>query len=95
MPVRIHELAVREFDEAIEWYDLQSKGLGKRFRKSATEQIDKIKKNPKWYLTQETNVYKSYVPRRILFTIEDEHGIVVWAIANMHRKPSYWQSRTR
>lgn len=98
MLVRIHELAVREFDEAIEWYDLQSKGLGKRFRKSVIEQIEKIKKNPKWYLTEETNVHKAYVPKfpyKILFTIEGEQSIVVWAIAHTHRKPSYWQSRTR
>lgn len=28
MQIRIHELAAKEFDEAIEWYELQSKGLG-------------------------------------------------------------------
>ena len=36
MKIKIHELAVQEFDEAIEWYELQSKGLGKRFKKSVT-----------------------------------------------------------
>lgn len=46
MPVKIHELAAKEFDEAIEWYELQSVGLGKRFKKSVIEQINKIKKNP-------------------------------------------------
>ena len=72
--------------------------MGNRFRKSVIEQIDKIKKNPKWYLTEETNVHKAYVPKfpyKILFTIEDEHSIFVWAIAHIHRKPSYWQSRAR
>ena len=42
MPVKIHELAAKEFDEAIEWYELQSKGLGQRFKKSVIEHIDKI-----------------------------------------------------
>ena len=29
MKIKIHELAAQEFDEAIEWYELQSKRLGK------------------------------------------------------------------
>ena len=49
MPVQIHELAAKEFDEAIEWYELKSDGLGKRFKKSVIEQVNQIKKNPKWY----------------------------------------------
>jgi len=26
MKVKIHELATKEFDEAVEWYELQSRG---------------------------------------------------------------------
>ena len=33
MQVKIHELAAKEFNEAVEWYELQSKGLGKQFKK--------------------------------------------------------------
>ncbi len=96
MPVKIHELATKEFDEAIEWYELQSDGLGKRFKKSVIEQINKIKKNPEWYLIEAGNIYKAYIPKflyKILFTIEDNKNIVIWAVAHMHRKPWYWQSR--
>ena len=32
MKIDIHELTAKEFDEAFEWYELQSKGLGKRFK---------------------------------------------------------------
>jgi hypothetical protein len=39
MKVKIHEIAVKEFDDAIEWYENQSKGLGQRFKKSVIEQI--------------------------------------------------------
>ena len=96
MLVKIHELAAKEFDEAIEWYELQSVGLGKRFKKSVIEQINKIKKNPTWYLIEEDNIYKAYIPKfpyKILFTVENDKNIVVWAVAHMHRKPWYWQSR--
>ncbi len=41
MKIKIHELAAQEFDEAIEWYELQSKGLGKRFKKSVNSQLNK------------------------------------------------------
>lgn len=96
MRVEIHELAVREFDEATEWYNLQSEGLGRKFRKSVIGQIDKIKKNPDWYLIEEGEIRKAYVPKfpyKILFTIQGERSVIIWAIAHMHRKPSYWQSR--
>ena len=96
MRVKIHELAVKEFDEAIEWYELQSSGLGKRFKKLVVEQVNKIKKNPKWYLIEEENIYKAYIPKfpyKILFSIENDESIAIWAIAHMHRKPWYWQSR--
>ncbi len=98
MKAKIHELAVKEFQEAVEWYELQSKGLGIRFEKSVIEQIKKIKKHPTWYLIEADNIYKAYVPKfpyKILYTIEDNNTIVVWAIAHMHRKPWYWQSRMR
>ena len=97
MKIKIHELAVQEFDEAIEWYELQSKGLGKRFKKSVTHQLKKIKQNPDWFLIEAENIYKVYIPKfpyKILYTL-DKEKIIVWAIAHMHRKPWYWQSRMR
>ncbi len=99
MKVKIHELATKEFDEAVEWYELQSRGLGERFKQTVIEQISSIKKNPQWYLIERENIYKAYIPKfpfKILFTVEeDEETMVIWAIAHMHRRPWYWQSRTR
>ncbi len=96
MKIKIHELASEEFDEAIEWYELQSKGLGKRFKQSVIEQIKKIKKNPTWYLIEAENIHKAYVPKfpyKILYTIENKNTVVIWAIAHMHRRPRYWKPR--
>ncbi|MBF0103523.1 MAG: type II toxin-antitoxin system RelE/ParE family toxin [Desulfobacterales bacterium] len=95
MKINIHELAVKEFDDAIEWYENQSTGLGKRFKKSVINQIRKIKGNPDWFLMETDNIYKAYIPKfpyKILFT-SNKDEIVIWAIAHMHRKPWYWQSR--
>jgi hypothetical protein len=39
--------------------------------------------------------FKAYIPKlpyKVLFTVE-KYEIIIWAIAHMHRKPWYWQSR--
>lgn len=72
MKIKIHKLASKEFDEAIEWYELQSKGLGKRFKKTVISQIKKIKQNPGWFLVEAEHIYKAYIPKfpyKILFYI--------------------------
>ncbi|MFH1856553.1 MAG: type II toxin-antitoxin system RelE/ParE family toxin [Candidatus Omnitrophota bacterium] len=95
MKISIHELAAKEFNEAIDWYESQSKGFGKRFKKLVLEQLKKVKKNPKWFLIEADNIYKAYIPKfpyKILFTL-DKNLIIIWAISHMHRKPWYWQSR--
>ncbi len=95
MKIEIHELASKEFDEAIEWYEIQSEGLGGRFKKAVTDQINKIKQNPTWFLREAEGIYKAYIPKfpyKIIFT-SDESRIIIWAIAHKHRKPWYWQSR--
>jgi hypothetical protein len=44
MKVKIHEFALKEYEDAIEWYELQLKGLGIRFKKTVLDQIEKIQK---------------------------------------------------
>ena len=73
MQVKIHELAVKEIDEAIEWYELQQKNLGQRFKTVLINQIKKIKLNSKWFLIEEANIHKAYIPKfpyKILYTVE-------------------------
>ena len=95
MRIEIHELATREFDDAMDWYELQSKGLGKRFKKSVIDKIRKIRQNPGWFPKETDSIFKAYVPKfpyKILYTLHKDK-IVIWSIAHMHRKPWYWQSR--
>ncbi|MFH2067641.1 MAG: type II toxin-antitoxin system RelE/ParE family toxin [Pseudomonadota bacterium] len=97
MKVEIHELASKEFDDAIEWYEMQSKGLGIRFKRTVINRIHKIKQNPDWFLVETGDIYKAHIPKfpyKILYTFNNER-IVIWAIAHMHRKPWYWQLRVR
>lgn len=63
MQIKIHPLAAKEFDDAIEWYELQSQGLGDRFRYAVIGQINKIRIHPRWYLIEDDEIYKAYVPK--------------------------------
>jgi len=95
LKIEIHEQASQEFDEAIEWYELQADGLGIRFKNTLIKQIEKIQHNPSWFLKEDEGVYKAYAPKfpyKILFSFDDEK-IIIWAVAHLHRKPWYWQSR--
>jgi plasmid stabilization system protein ParE len=95
MRIRIHELAAQELDEAVEWFELQSRGLGQHFRKIVREQVKTLARNPTWYLKESDDIYKAFIPRfpyKILYTA-DENELVIWAIAHMHREPRYWQNR--
>ena len=97
MQIKIHELAAKEFDEAIEWYELQQEGLGKRFQTVVANQIKRIKLNSKWFLKEESDIYKAYIPKfpyKILYTTDD-NNIIIWAFMHLHRKPLFWQSRIK
>ena len=61
MKVHIHEMAAREFDDAILWYDTQLEGLEDRFKKATLQQIEKIKKSPSWFLKETEEIYKAYI----------------------------------
>ena len=95
MKIEIVELASQEFDDAIDWYEMQSIGLGNNFKKQVMAQVKKIKANPTWFLVEEEPIYKVFIPKfpyKILYTVEDKK-IIIWAIVHLHRKPWYWQSR--
>ena len=95
MKVEIIDLASLEFDDAINWYEMQSRGLGNRFKKQVLEQIKKIIANPTWFLIEEKPLYKAFIPKypfKILYTVE-KNKIIIWAIAHLNRKPWYGQSR--
>ncbi len=53
MRIRFHELAKRDLDDAIEWYDLHLPGLGDRFKKALRMTVDKIGGHPFWFPHEE------------------------------------------
>lgn len=95
LKIRFHELAALEFQAAIDYYENESKGLGNRFQSTVRAQIEKIRQYPTWFLKEDDILYKAFVPKfpfKILYSVDD-FEIVIWVVANMHRKPNYWVDR--
>lgn len=67
MKVKIHELAALEFDEAARWYDIQSSGLGKRFKNTVLAQIRKIRQTPDWFLVEEDDQKFAIIDQRVVW----------------------------
>ncbi|VAW35104.1 hypothetical protein MNBD_GAMMA01-621 [hydrothermal vent metagenome] len=97
LKIKIHEYASFEFEEAIQWYEFQADGLGKRFKQTVIKQFNAVKENPSWYPQESKGIYKAYIPTfpyKVLFTFNAIH-ITIWAVCHLHRKPRYWESRIR
>ncbi len=50
LKIEIHEFASQEFNEAIEWYEFQSDGLGNRFKRLVITQMKQVGKGTVTYL---------------------------------------------
>ncbi len=97
LKIEIHEFASLEFDEAIDWYENQAKGLGERFKNEVVKRIKSARNNPSWYPQESKNLHKLYIPKfpyKVIFTYTSTH-LTIWAICHLHRKPRYWKSRIK
>ena len=95
MNVEFHEAAELEYREAVEFYNLQSKDLGKKFIAEIDRTISIIKNYPQVYIEYTKHTRKAIVnifPYNIFYSIK-ENIIVVVAVAHQHRKPNYWMKR--
>ena len=92
MYVILTELAQRELEDAVLYYELEVDGLGIRFEEEVKRSVRRIVQFSKASSKEQVEV-RRYVlhrfPYKILYSIEEEH-IVIIAIAHQHRKPDYW-----
>ena len=95
MVIILNEFAAEELKDAIDFYEIQVKGLGKRFKDEIKFALRAIKKNPDTWPTESDDI-KKYIlhkfPYKILYSIENNY-IYIIAIAHMHRRPQYWIKR--
>ena len=97
MEIRFLEIAQIELDEAIEYYNSESSGLGNSFLLEALNTIERIRRFPNaWHpfssITRRCQLRR--FPYGIIYQILNTEILIV-AVANLHRKPDYWQDRIK
>lgn len=95
LPVNLTRAAQQEFDEAVDWYDQQSGGLGARFTRAVRTVLERIRERPELHAVVEADVRQAIVPKfpySILYRIR-ANDIVVIAVFHSSRDPVVWQRR--
>jgi toxin ParE2 len=95
MRIRFLEIAQIELDEAIEYYNHETPGLGKEFLAAVLSALARIGRFPEaWHPSSKRTrrCQTRRFPYGIIYQIRKEEILVV-AIANLHRKPDYWKYR--
>ena len=97
MEIRLLDVAQQELDEAIEYYNGESLGLGDRFLVEALAAFERIKRFPRaWHpYSENTRRCRTHrFPYGIIYQILEAEILIV-AVANLHKRPGYWLNRVR
>lgn len=97
MQVEFIEPASLELDDAIEYYDLQTSGLGKKFLDEVLKTIQLINQFPQLWSSNTENTRKAVLrkfPFNLIYTILEDK-IYIIAVAHQHREPEYWIDRLK
>jgi plasmid stabilization system protein ParE len=95
MNVRLLPAAQVELEEAIHWYTQQAPGLGDSFLVEFLRTVQLIERHPLgWHpLSNQTRRCRlRRFPYGLIYSL-DEQGVLIVAVAHLHRRPAYWQGR--
>ena len=93
--VEIHELAARELNEAIQYYELECPGLGAAFLDEIERCLDRVADHPEAGPALAGPVRRRLLrrfPYALLYKANPD-GIRVLAVMNLRRRPTYWVDR--
>ena len=95
MTVRFLAIARQELDDAFDWYERQSSGLGYEFLDEIDRAVHRIKAYPDSCTELMSGVRRALVNRFPYGLIygQDADAIVIMAVAHLHREPRYWVDR--
>jgi len=97
--VKIDQEAMLDLQEIIEWYNQQAQGLGARFLKQITSQINSLKKTPFVYANRYADVRCMIIkkfPFMVHYKIDsDQKLIIIFAIFHTSRNPKIWEERKK
>lgn len=95
MKVEFIEPAFIELDDAIEYYNVQSSGLGNIFLEKVLTNVRLIAKFPSAWLKYTENTYTTTLrkfPYNLIFS-RRKRTIYIIAVAHHLREPTYWIKR--
>ncbi|MBA2880649.1 hypothetical protein HNR65_000967 [Desulfosalsimonas propionicica] len=95
MKYHFHEAAALEFENAVEYYEECSNGLGLEFAAEVNAAIERIALYPESWTRVSENTRRCLVnrfPFGIIYKIEKEILYII-AVADLRRRPEYWISR--
>lgn len=95
MRIRLLEVAEIELDEAIQYYNDKALGLGDDFLAEVLKALNRIARFPEsWHpCSKRTRRCQTRrFPYGIIYQIRQDEILVI-AIADLHRKPDYWDDR--
>ena len=91
--------AFNDIQETSEWYEMQLKGLGLRYKAQTKKQINSLKKNPYLFAIKYNGVRCRKIekfPFLIHYTIDEElNMIIVFAVFHTSRSPEIWKMRKK
>jgi plasmid stabilization system protein ParE len=93
--IRFLTPAQKEIDDAVDWYNKQTDGLGQGFLNEIDRCVRRIVTFPLSGAEIAPSIrrcFRARFPYGIIYGIE-EQTIIVLAIAHLHRKPRYWIER--
>ena len=96
MDVRLHRLAIREYEETRACYERRREGLGDAFRDEVDRAIARIAKSPtRWPVAfvKFRRVRLRRFPYLLEYYVVDASRALVLAVARARRRPGYWKRR--
>lgn len=95
--IKIDIEALTDIEDAAEWYEVQSIGLGTRFKNQIKKQIDALATKALVYGTRYADVRCMLIhkfPFLVHFVVnESESSVIIFAVLHTSRNPKIWLQR--
>ena len=97
--LKIDTDALNDIQETFEWYELQLKGLGLRYKTQTKKQINSLKKDPYLFSIKYNEIRCRKIekfPFLIHYLINENINVVtVFAVFHTSRNPEIWNARQK
>jgi len=94
-PLRLHQDADRELNDAADYYDRESSGLGSAFLNEVESGFDRVRAYPEAAAEVARGIrglILARFPYSLIYEVRDD-TIRVLAVAHQCKRPNYWRER--